>query len=424
LLPEGANFTRPTATAPPSQSFGQQFLSLLSRPFQGFAARSTSNQIIRSTSADGITADAHTEESALSQVPSVPAAAASIDSVTSVQVETHARQPLSSVTLSSDGRLLATATPEGWIEIFQVEANQSTTLLHRIQNRRMEPRIHSTLGDITLQSTPKVQLASFSAASSPLFQDAIANTAEPLEPITLRHLAFSPDNQRLLGIADDFTVRLWDVQSGQQLHILQGHQATVQQARFSPDGQWIASASWDQTVRIWHVASGELLKSISHPDSVSSVSFSADSQQIVSAGWDSVARVFDVQTGEQQLSLNGHEAAILDAAFSPDGTLIATASADGMAFLWNAHTGMMQAELNPNRSSVEASAISRVFFSPDGHYLATLTKDGKVHLWAATWEMLLKLARDRSLRQLSQSECDRYLKLAPEACPALVLGRK
>jgi hypothetical protein len=47
-----------------------------------------------------------------------------------------------------------------------------------------------------------------------------------------------------------------------------------------------------------------------------------------------------------------------------------------------------------------------------------------VHLWAATWEMLLKLARDRSLRQLSQDECDRYLRLAPEECPALVLGSR
>jgi len=35
--------------------------------------------------------------------------------------------------------------------------------------------------------------------------------------------------------------------------------------------------------------------------------------------------------------------------------------------------------------------------------------------------MLLKLARDRSLRQLTPDECDRYLRLESHACPRLTL---
>ncbi|WAL58937.1 nSTAND1 domain-containing NTPase [Thermocoleostomius sinensis] len=421
-----ANSIVATTTAP-SQGFGQQVLALLTRPFHGFAI--TSHQTIGSIPAKISTTGAPPSTDPRQSSPPITTAsmAHSMHTVTSIQIAPNAQQSLSSVTLSADGRLLATATPEGWIEIFQIEANQSTTLLHRIQNRRMFPDRNSRLDTVTLESIPTLQFTSFEPTSAPSLPAPTRSLAAPspsLEPITLRHLSFSSDNRFLLGLADDFTVRLWDVQSGRSLHIWQGHQATVQQARFSPDGQWVASASWDQTVRIWHVSSGRLQKTIPHPDSVSSVSFSADSQQLVSASWDGIARVFDVRTGEQQLSLNGHQPALLDAAFSPDGTLIATASASGIAQLWSAQTGLIQAELMPNRSGAEAASISQVFFSPDSQYLATLTKDGKVHLWAATWEMLLKLARDRSLRQLSQDECNRYLKLTPEECPALVLGSR
>jgi WD40 repeat protein len=400
-----------------SQNFGQQVLSLLIHPFRAFAPIST--QILRSTAAsrDGKAASRSAVEP--TAAPDTASVTASIQSLAAVQLDTDSNQSLRSITLSPDGRLLAAATSQGWIEISQIQTNQSTALLHRMPVRQEFAETPANLGTSRPIQAPNAQLATVDAAS----QQASSGTgAIGASPTVIRNLSFSADNQLLLGIADDFAIWLWDVQSGRLLHRLSGHQASVQRAEFSPDGQWIASASWDKTVKIWRVTSGELLRSIPHPDAVNSVNVSSDSQQLVTAGWDGIARVFDLATGEQLLSLNEHQHAILDASFSPDGTLLATANSIGTAHLWDARSGTLQAELNPNRSSLEPVPISRVFFSPDGQYLSTLTKDGKVHLWAATWDMLLKLARDRSLRQLSQEECDRYLQLAPEECPALPLN--
>ncbi|MBD2021932.1 hypothetical protein H6F43_17260, partial [Leptolyngbya sp. FACHB-36] len=44
-------------------------------------------------------------------------------------------------------------------------------------------------------------------------------------------------------------------------------------------------------------------------------------------------------------------------------------------------------------------------------------ESGRVQLWAATWDGLLAIARDRSLRSLEPDECLRYLGLTPNACP-------
>jgi WD40 repeat protein len=56
----------------------------------------------------------------------------------------------------------------------------------------------------------------------------------------------------------DGTVRLWDRQ-GNQLALFQGHEYGVWSVSFSPDGQTIASGSSDDMVRLWRVESLEQL---------------------------------------------------------------------------------------------------------------------------------------------------------------------
>jgi len=423
-----------TAQLSVSQSFGQGFLAVLAKPFQAFKpADQTVGSVATQQSEEAqqvkpqfVTAPPPdvTESVQLSMLSA--AAALAVRSTVMSQpelAEFHQSQPLSSVALSSDGRVLATATADGWIEISQVEVDQSTKLLHRLQNRRLgtgtAPVLSRAMADLIAEMQLYQSPSGVSQAASESIDSRLAQAAG--EPVNVRQLTFSADRQFLLAIADDFTVRLWNVQSGQLLHSLQGHQATVQQAQFSPDGRWIVTASWDKTIRIWQVDSGKLVRTIAHPDAVNSASFSPNGQQIVTASWDGIARVFDARTGERSLLLKRHQQAILDAAFSANGQSIATAGADGKAYLWNAATGTIQAELNANQAT--SVPIVQISFSPDGQYVAALTKDGKVHLWAATWEMLLKLAQARSLRQLTPEECSHYLELSSAECPALSLGR-
>src|SRR5437870_11802505 len=70
-------------------------------------------------------------------------------------------------------------------------------------------------------------------------------------------LAFSPDGKRLASVSADQTVRLWNVEKGQEDRALKGHTNQVLRVAFSPDGARLASASADNTVRVWSVASGE-----------------------------------------------------------------------------------------------------------------------------------------------------------------------
>jgi WD40 repeat protein len=142
------------------------------------------------------------------------------------------------------------------------------------------------------------------------------------------------------------------------------------------------------------------------------------------ASWDGTARILNARTGVSQVIMAGHRGAVLDAEFSPDATRLVTASADGTIRLWDAKTGTEQALLRPAELGSTAEPIQQAFFSPDSRYVASLSKSGQLRLWAATWEELLHLARDRTLRQLRPEECLRYLRLSPHACPSLKVGSK
>lgn len=49
-------------------------------------------------------------------------------------------------------------------------------------------------------------------------------------------------------------VRVWNVQTGQQLERLKGHKDSVYSVAFSPDGKCLVSGSLDRTLRVWDLS--------------------------------------------------------------------------------------------------------------------------------------------------------------------------
>ena len=87
--------------------------------------------------------------------------------------------------------------------------------------------------------------------------------------------------------SNDYTVKLWDAQSGKVLQTLDGHSGFgnskilshsdyVRAVAFSPDSEMLASASDDCIVKLWDASSGEMLQEIEVDDVVYTLSFSDD----------------------------------------------------------------------------------------------------------------------------------------------------
>jgi WD40 repeat protein len=67
----------------------------------------------------------------------------------------------------------------------------------------------------------------------------------------LTRFAFSPDGKRLATASDDRDIKIWDVDSRQELLTLRGQKEKPMGVEFSSDGQWLASVGWDGSICLW-----------------------------------------------------------------------------------------------------------------------------------------------------------------------------
>jgi hypothetical protein len=117
-------------------------------------------------------------------------------------------------------------------------------------------------------------------------------------------VAFSGDSRTLAWGCLDFTITLWDVQTGQHLTSLEGHTGPVLCVAFSSDGRTLASGSEDQTIKLWDVKTGRQRATLKgHTAGVVSVAFSSDGRTLATESRESTRKLWDVKTGQQRTPL-------------------------------------------------------------------------------------------------------------------------
>jgi WD40 repeat protein len=271
-----------------------------------------------------------------------------------------------SVNFSPDGQIIASASDDSTIKLWQRDG----TLVKTLQG-------HS-LGVNSISFSPDGQMLA-SASTDKTIKLWRLDGTELLHTFTghtdwVLSVSFSPDGQMIASASDDKTIKLWHL-NGTLIQTLFGHSARARSVSFSPDGQIIASASDDRTVKLWHL-NGTLIQTIlGHSARVRSVSFSPNGQIIASASDDRTVKLWNLNGTEVQ-TLQGHSDRVRDVSFSPDGQMIASASDDSKVKLWSLD-GILLKTLKGHRARSRS-----VSFSPDAQLLASASDDGTVKLWS------------------------------------------
>ena len=196
-------------------------------------------------------------------------------------------------------------------------------------------------------------------------------TSRNFTQLTLQHivdcaskisvLEFSPDG-RLLAVAEDDYIYLWNVGDWKPYLRLKGHLSDVTSVKFSPDGLTLASGSYDGTIKLWQVSDGVLLNTLKgHGNQVTGVAFHPGGQQLVSTSRDHTARLWQID-GTSLHIFPGYPT--FSAAYAPDGQTLALGYADSVRIY-------RLSDLNEIGRLPSLDVVSHLVFSPDGLLLAS-----------------------------------------------------
>jgi WD40 repeat protein len=313
---------------------------------------------------------------------------------------------VSGVAMSRDGRRLASAGVDGFIDVSQSDGTDMrpienpagaifTVAFNRAADRLAAGGADGTIRIWAIRNVPP--------GGGPMPPEILRPGAHA---DGVRSVTFSPNDDFIASGGADNAVRLWDSSNlapAGQLPMptsgLQGHTAPVTSVAFSADGTRLVSGSDDKTVQLWDVAGRQRIGDplIGHEGLVLSVAIVGD--EIVSGGNEHALRFWNAVVGQPpKAPLVAHEGAVTSVAMAPGGRQIASGGVDGTVRLWNSYTG---SEIK--KMPAPAGAITRVAFNQKGDGVASGSADGKIRVWGLATDTVKTIDTGRPVTALAMN---------------------
>ena len=192
----------------------------------------------------------------------------------------------------------------------------------------------------------------------------------------VRAVAVTPDGRRAVSASEDQTLKVWELETGHELHTLAGHTGEITAVAVTPDGRRAVSASNDETLKVWELETGHELHILAgHTNAVRAVAVTPDGRRAVSASWDTL-KVWELGSGRELQTLAGHTNLVRAVAVTPDGRRAVSASDDRTLKVWELETGRELHTLAGHTDGVLAVAVT-----PDGRRAVSASWDDTLKVW-------------------------------------------
>lgn len=277
--------------------------------------------------------------------------------------------PIAAIAYADDGKEIVTAGADATLRIWSTASNDAIRIINLDHGAPTALAIHNRYAATGHQDgTTSV----WDLEAGTKIADLRRNEA------AVWSLAFTRSG-RLAVASHDWAVSLWEIRKPDApIHVFSGHDNSVQAVALSSDGNLLASGGADKQVRIWNLNTLDEVRSYREQgDFVTAVGFSPDDSYIASGTLSGSIAIYRTSSRSRLRRLTDHDAEVTAVAFSPDGELLVSASKDGTVRIRETKRWRTIKTLPDH-----AGSVNTIAFSPNGRTFATAGADGKVRVWA------------------------------------------
>jgi WD40 repeat protein len=250
--------------------------------------------------------------------------------------------------------------------------------------------------------------------------DTGASTEIPESASWSLDLDFSSDGRLLAGVGLDGLIVVWDLESMSRVITMSSgpedlgsaqqllpDRAFVQIA-FRPGSNELVTAGFDGSIRAWDLDDGGNRTLHTFDSSLSSIDISPDGASVAGSDTTGDVRLLDSDTGEEILPRPQTVAGGTSVVFSPDGHLLAGGGPGPVIYLWDLRSGEIHRRLG------RSFGRPTVAFVNGGAEIRAASLEGIVRGYVLDPIELLGIAREKAGREMTDEECERYLRRACE----------
>ncbi|MBF0320953.1 MAG: serine/threonine protein kinase, partial [Nitrospirae bacterium] len=214
----------------------------------------------------------------------------------------------------------------------------------------------------------------------------VINTFEGHNGLVSTVIVSADGKMIVTGGTEDRSVRIWDMDTGECLHVMEGHSDWVTCLCFSADEATVISGSLDRTLRFWDIKRGRCTRVLEgHRDGVTAITATADGRYILSGGNDAAIRLWSFKEGSHIRTLDGHGGRVTSLCMGPRGLYAISASNDKTIRLWNIVTGKCLMSMTGHEG-----AINTLAKLGNSSHILSASEDKTVRLWDTGTGQLIK----------------------------------